>query len=253
MKVTFLGTGTSQGVPMMACECEVCKSPDPMDKRLRSSVMIEENGQVFIVDVGPDFRQQMLREGVTKIDAILMTHEHQDHLAGLDEVRSYNFKMKKPIELYAEKRVHERIKMQFGYIFAKNKYPGVPDINMHKVALELFSINNVQMLPIRVFHHKLPVLGYRLGTFAYITDANNIPQEELSKLIGLKVLVVNALRIQKHLSHYNLDEALELISKLGPEKAYLTHISHEMGFYKDVSKILPENVFLSYDGLRLSL
>ena len=253
MKITFLGTGTSQGVPVIACDCEICTSLDPKDKRLRSSVLIERDNLVFIIDTGPDFRQQMLREKVQKLDAILITHEHKDHVAGLDDVRSFNFKMKMAVDLYAEERVQESLKREFAYVFADHKYPGVPEINMHMIENQIINIKNIDVLPVRVMHHKLPVFGYRIDNFAYVTDTNYIPDTEIEKLIGVKVLVINALRKKKHLSHYNLEEAIEIIQKIAPEQAYLTHISHMMGLHETVGKELPDNIFLAYDGLQIYL
>ena len=250
MKITFLGTGTSQGVPVIACKCEVCCSTDKNDKRLRSSVLIEIENQIFVIDAGPDFRQQMLRKNVQKLDAILLTHEHKDHIGGLDDVRAFNFVMKKPSEIYAEKRVHEAIKREYAYVFAKFKYPGIPQMNLHEIDETPFLINNIKIEPLRVYHHKLPILGFKIGNFAYITDTNSIPDKK--KLYKLDILVINALRKEKHISHFNLHEALDLINEVKPKKAYLTHISHLMGKHEITGKELPENVFLAYDGLVLS-
>ena len=249
MKLTFLGTGTSQGVPIIACKCRVCTSSNSKDKRLRSSVLIEDNGHSLVIDSGPDFRYQMLRQKVKKLDAILFTHEHRDHIAGLDDVRAFNYIQQKPMDVYAEKRVHEAIKTEFLYAFEKDKYPGVPKINMHLVDNDLFQIKEVSILPIRVMHYKLPVFGYRIGDMAYITDASFISPEEKKKLVGLKFLIVNALRKEAHPTHFNLAQALELIDELAPENAFLTHLSHQMGIHEELEKIVPDNVHFAYDGL----
>lgn len=253
MIVTFLGTGTSQGVPVIACDCEVCKSMDYRDVRTRTSVHIELDGLGLIIDTGPDFRQQVLRERIIKLDAVIFTHEHKDHTAGLDEVRSFNFKQGTDMPIYAEKRVLKQLKQEFEYIFSENKYPGVPRVNSHVINTETFSINGQDILPIRVLHYKLPVLGFRINGFTYITDANQISKEEKEKVIGSDVLVINALQKESHISHFNLEEALELISELRPKKAFLTHISHKLGFHEDISSKIPENVYLAYDGLKITI
>jgi len=249
VKLTFLGTGTSQGVPIIACKCRVCTSSNSKDKRLRSSVLIEDNEHSLVIDSGPDFRFQMLRQKVKKLDAIILTHEHRDHIAGLDDVRAFNYIQQKPMDVYAEKRVHEAIKTEFLYAFEKDKYPGVPKINMHLVDNDLFQINGLSILPIRVMHYKLPVFGYRIGNMAYITDASYISPEEKKKLEGLKFLIINALRKEAHPTHFNLAKALELIKELVPENAFLTHLSHQMGIHEELEKIVPENVHFAYDGL----
>ena len=251
--LTFLGTGTSQGVPVIACQCEVCRSLDPRDKRLRSSVQIETQGKTFIIDTGPDFRQQLLRKGTKDLTAVLFTHEHKDHLAGLDDVRAFNFLLKKPVELYATKRVQEAIKRDFYYIFADNKYPGVPEVNLHTIGAEPFEVEGVKFTPIQVMHHRMPVLGFRVGDITYITDANYISEEEKEKIKGSKVLILNALRKTEHISHYNLEQALELMEELKPEKGYLTHISHLMGRHRLVSQELPDNVWLAYDQMKVTV
>ncbi len=253
MKITFLGTGTSQGVPVITCDCAVCKSNDEKDKRLRSSVLIEVDNNTIVIDAGPDFRQQMLRENVQKLDAVIITHQHKDHLAGLDDVRAFNYKQKKFMDIYGDFRVVEAVKQEFAYSFSENKYPGVPDINLILVNNSNFKINDTEIIPIQVMHHKLPILGFRIKDFTYITDANYITESEKKKIEGSKVLVLNALRIKKHLSHFNLEEALSIIEELKPEKAYLTHISHYLGLFQEVQEKLPENVFLSYDGLNIEL
>lgn len=253
MKVKILGTGTSQGVPVIACNCKVCQSTDPNDKRLRTAVLIEDNGVNIVIDAGPDFRQQMLREKVNDVDAILITHEHRDHIAGLDDVRAFNFMNQKPVEIYAEARVQQAIKSDFSYSFEENKYPGVPQINLHELTLEPFNIKGVKIIPIRAFHYKLPVFGFRIGDFSYITDANYISEEEKEKLHGTKYFVINALRKQKHISHYSLAESLELIKELSPKRAYITHISHQMGLHHDINEELPRGISLAYDGLHFTI
>lgn len=253
MKVTFLGTGTSQGVPVIACECSTCLSNNYKDKRLRSSVLVEIEDKTLVIDAGPDFRQQMLREDVKKITAIVLTHEHKDHIAGLDDVRAFNYIQKKPAEIYGNERVLKTIKLEFPYVFEKYKYPGVPEMNLNLVNGEKFRIESVEITPIRVQHYKLPVFGYRIMNFAYITDTNHIADEEFEKLKNLDVLVINALRKQKHISHFNLEEALEIIDRIKPQKAYLNHISHMMGTHNETKKLLPKNVHLAFDGLKLEI
>jgi phosphoribosyl 1,2-cyclic phosphate phosphodiesterase len=254
MKITFLGTGTSQGVPVIACKCEVCMSSDFKDKRLRSSVLIEKNNTVLVIDAGPDFRQQMLTAKVEKLDAVLLTHEHKDHISGLDDVRSYNYLQKKPMDIYAEKRVCENImNFDFAYVFAETKYPGIPQMNMREIENKEFFINDIKILPIRGIHMYLPVLGFRIENFAYITDMNYISEEEKEKLLNLDVLVINALRRKPHISHFNLEEALEIIAEVKPKKAFLTHISHYLGLNEIVNKELPENVFLAFDMLNFEV
>ncbi|GAB7086812.1 MBL fold metallo-hydrolase [Marinifilum fragile] len=253
VKLTFLGTGTSQGVPIIACKCPVCLSDNKKDKRLRTSVLITVDNQNIVIDSGPDFRYQMLRAGVENISAILFTHEHKDHTAGLDDIRAFNWVNKTAVNIYAEKRVQESLKKEFAYVFAEFKYPGIPQMNLIEVNNEPFRINGTTIQPIRAMHLKLPVYGYRIGNLAYITDANSISPEEIEKLKGIKVLVVNALRKEKHISHYNLSEAIDLVNELKPEKAYFTHISHQMGFHDDVQAELPENVYLAYDELTIEV
>ncbi|OFY72887.1 MAG: hypothetical protein A2265_01670 [Bacteroidetes bacterium RIFOXYA12_FULL_33_9] len=251
LTVTFLGTGTSQGVPVITCQCETCLSKDNKDKRLRSSILIEINDTNIVIDSGPDFRQQMLRENVQKLDAIIFTHEHKDHIAGMDDIRAYNYSTQKPMDIYAEKRVEKALKREFAYVFAKEKYPGIPEVILHKIENNPFDINGITVIPIRALHMQLPVFGFRIEDFTYITDVNYISTEEKEKIKGTKILVINALRIRKHVSHYNLEEALEIIEELKPEKAYLTHISHYLGKYEEIIKILPKNVMPAYDGLKI--
>ena len=253
MKVTFLGTGTSQGVPIIGCKCRVCISLNPKDKRLRSSVMIEENSKRFVIDTGPDFRQQMLRERVDKIDAVIYTHDHRDHVAGLDDIRALNFIMKKSVDLYATEPVQQGIRSQFGYIFSNRDYPGLPEINFRTISNEPFSIEGVQFTPILVKHMHLDVLGFRIANFTYITDANEISSDEKKKIAGSEVLVLNALRHEKHPSHFTLQEAIAQINELKPKKAYLIHMSHQIGLHEEVEETLPENIRLAYDGLHLTL
>lgn len=253
MKFTFLGTGTSQGVPVIACPCKVCQSTDSRDKRLRTSALIEHEGIVIAIDAGPDFRQQMLAANVKKLDAILLTHEHRDHIAGLDDVRAFNWVQQKPMDIWAEQRVQESLKKEFAYVFADSKYPGVPEVLMNTVDGHPFEINGLKVIPIRCYHHKLPVYGFRIGDLTYITDANFIPEEEKEKIIGSKYLIINALRHQKHLSHFNLPEALKIIADFSPRKGYLTHISHQMGLCADLAKELPDNICIAYDGLTIEM
>ncbi len=253
MKITFLGTGTSQGIPVIACNCDVCKSLDSKDKRLRSSVLIEDEIINLVIDTGPDFRQQMLNAQVNHLEGVLLTHGHKDHIAGLDDVRAFNYVQRKAIDVYARNDVHETLKNEFSYAFAVEKYPGVPEIHLHEIKNKLFKIKELEILPINVMHYKLPILGYRIKNFTYITDANYIDDLEKEKIKGSEILVVNALRKQKHISHFTLSEALKLIEEIKPKTAYLTHISHIMGLHEAVSKELPENVYFAYDGLQLEL
>ncbi len=250
MRLTFLGTGTSQGVPVIGCECEVCKSTDPKDKRLRTSAMVETEENTFVIDTGPDFRQQMLRNTPTDMPKVLFTHEHKDHIAGLDDIRAFNFKYRKPIEIYASLSVQKALKREFYYVFEEQKYPGVPEVKLNTISGdESFTINGTEIVPINLLHHKMPVLGFRIGNIAYITDTNYLPPEEEHKLEGLEILILNALRKEKHYSHFNLEEAIELVQKLKSKKAYFTHISHLMGKHADVEKELPHHMHLAYDGL----
>jgi len=253
MKVTFLGTGTSQGVPVITCTCETCMSSDSRDKRLRSSVLIETDELTLVIDTGPDFRQQMLREHVQKLDAVILTHEHKDHIAGLDDIRAYNFMQKCAMDVYARASVHRAIKKEFNYAFSKKKYPGIPQIIQHDITNAPFTVKGLEIIPVEARHYFLKIFGYRIGNFAYLTDASDIAPKEKKKLLGLDVLVVNALRTKIHYSHYNLEQALNLIRELEPKKAYLTHISHMMGKHEDIEKLLPENVHFAFDGLKISV
>jgi len=249
MKVTFLGTGTSQGVPVILCNCEVCTSADPRDNRLRSSVQVEVDGKTLVIDTGPDFRQQMLRAGTKRLDAVLYTHEHKDHIAGLDDIRPFNFMGGQHINVYATEAVERALQREFSYAFAKEKYPGVPELTIHRINHEPFEVEGIRITPLQAMHAQMPVSGFRIGNFTYLTDANQITSEELAKAHGSDVFVINALRREKHYSHFNLEEALEIIKKVAPKKAYLIHISHRLGLHAELEKELPENVFVSYDGL----
>jgi len=251
--ITFLGTGTSQGVPVIACNCEVCTSADPKDKRLRSSILIETGSKVIVIDSGPDFRYQMLRENVQHLDAIIFTHEHKDHIAGLDDVRAFNYKQKGPIDVYADTRVQLALQREFEYIFADFKYPGVPEVNMHTIGLDPFTIDGTNFIPIEVMHYRLPVLGFRINDFTYITDAKTISEKEKEKIRGTKILVVNALQKQRHISHLTLDEAITFAKEIGAEKTCFTHISHRLGKHVDIAMELPAGIELAYDRLKLTM
>ena len=253
MKITFLGTGTSQGVPVIACDCKTCQSDDPRDKRLRTSLLLETEKAIIVFDAGPDFRQQMLREKVTHIDAIVLTHEHKDHIAGIDDVRAFNYKTRDAIDIFAEERVLKEIRREYSYVFAEQQYPGIPKMRLNEINTENFSIKGLEIIPVRVMHFRLPILGFRIGDFAYITDANSVPEESKEKLYGVKYLVVNALRKEKHISHFSLYEAINFIREISPRQAYITHISHQMGLYRDVSKELPPEIKLAFDGLSIEI
>ncbi len=253
MKVTFLGTGTSQGVPIIACQCKVCTSSNDKDKRLRSSVLIEVSGVNLVIDTGPDFRQQMLRAKTRKMDAVLFTHGHKDHTAGFDDIRAFNYVQQRAMDVYGDKFVEVVLKRDFYYAFEENKYPGVPDLNLHIIDNNPFTINGVEIIPIQVLHYKLPVLGFRIGDFTYITDANYIPEEEKEKIKGSKVLVLNALRKTDHISHFTLDQAIALGQELEVEQVYFTHISHQMGLHDEVETELPRGMNLAYDQLEIQL
>jgi len=253
MKITFLGTGTSQGVPVIACNCKVCLSENKKDKRLRTSIMIEEKGKVIVIDTGPDFRQQMLRENVQQLDAVIFTHEHKDHIAGLDDVRAFNFKQKRSMDIYATKQVQTALKREFFYAFEQNKYPGVPNLTLHTIENKPFKIDEINITPINVWHYKMPVKAFRISNFTYITDANKIDKTELEKIKGSEIIVINALRKENHISHFKLSEAIEILNLLKPKKAYLTHISHLMGKHEIVQQELPDFINIAYDGLVLKL
>ena len=253
MKINFLGTGTSQGVPIIACSCPVCTSTDKKDNRLRSSVLITEGNKNYVIDTGPDFRQQMLRAKVKNMAAVVFTHEHRDHLAGLDDIRAFNFIEKKKMEIYVSENVETAIRREFPYIFSDFKYPGIPDVNLHRISKEPFTIGDLEFIPVEVMHYKLPVLGFRVKDFTYITDANFISEKEKQKIRGSRVLVLNALRREYHVSHFTLEEAIALANELGAEKTYFTHISHQLGKHEDVNRELPGNIRLAYDGLEIVL
>ncbi|MCX6333774.1 MAG: MBL fold metallo-hydrolase [Bacteroidia bacterium] len=251
MKITFLGTGTSQGVPVIACECTTCLSDDPNDKRLRTSLLVEVEGVTLLFDAGPDFRQQMLRENVKKLDAIIITHEHKDHIAGMDDVRAFNYKSQDAIDIFAEERVQKAIKREFSYVFAEHHYPGIPRMRLNDIPEYGFKVRGIDVIPIRVRHLNLEILGFRIGNFAYITDANYIPEHSKEKLFGVKCLVINALRKEKHISHFSLREAIDFIHEISPRKAFITHMSHQIGLHSLVSEELPQGIMLAYDGLNL--
>ena len=251
MKITFLGTGTSQGVPVIACECETCQSKDPHDKRLRTSLLLETEKVTIVFDAGPDFRQQMLRENVKKLDAIILTHEHKDHIAGMDDVRAFNYRSQDAVDIYAEERVQKAVKREFAYVFAEYQYPGIPKMRLNTINDYLFNVRGIDIIPIRVRHMNLEIFGFRIGDFAYITDASYIPESSKEKLIGVKYLVINALRKEKHISHFSLREAIDFIREISPKKAFITHISHQMGLAKNVSEELPAGIMLAYDGLKM--
>ncbi len=251
MKVTFLGTGTSQGVPPIGCTSDVCLSENPKDKRLRASIHVEWNGKSIVIDAGPDFRYQMIRSGINRIDALLFTHEHRDHTAGLDDIRPYNYLQNQNMQVYCHARVLEAFKSQYDYIFADFKYPGIPLIDFHLINNNPFSIAELLVEPIEVLHYKLPVLGFRFGKFAYITDANFISETEIEKLQNLDVLVLNALRRETHISHFTLEQATQLALRIGAKHTYFTHMSHQIGFHDEVCAGLPNGIDLAYDGLEL--
>lgn len=248
-RITLLGTGTSQGIPVIACECDVCKSADFRDKRLRSSIMVESGSIRVIIDAGPDFRTQMLREGVKNIDAVLLTHEHADHIFGLDDLRSFNWIRRAPIDVYCEERVQISLRSIFDYVFAENKYPGVPKMELITIEGAELNFGAIQILPVRLLHHKLPVFGFKIGKFAYLTDFNVVPDNEMQKLKDVEIIVIGALRKASHISHLNLSGALKLIDKIKPEKAYLTHMSHDIGKHEELLSELPDGVEPGYDGL----
>lgn len=253
MKITFLGTGTSQGIPMIANNHPVCLSKNIKDKRLRSSIMVSWDSTNYIVDCGPDFRQQMLRENVQSINGVLFTHEHSDHTAGLDDIRPFSYLLGE-VPIYLDKRTLKSLQQRFEYIFTtKNRYPGAPKVALNLVDDTAFYLDGVEVTPIEVLHGALPVTCYRFGNFAYLTDVKIISDKEKEKLKGVKVLIVNALRQDSHPTHFNLEEALEFVEEINPERAYFSHISHKLGFHDDVEKSLPKNVFLAYDGLKIYL
>jgi phosphoribosyl 1,2-cyclic phosphate phosphodiesterase len=253
LRITILGTGTSQGIPVITCNCIVCRSEDPRDKRLRVSVLIELADKTLVIDSGPDFRYQMLRAKVKDLDAILYTHEHKDHVAGLDDIRPFNYLLKKNIDIYATERVQNALRKEFSYIFAEAHYPGLPQIDLHTITDMPFDVGLTKIIPIDIMHYKLPILGYRIGDFTYITDAKTVSGSSMEKIKGTKILVVNALQREQHISHFTLDEAIEFAERVGAETTYLTHISHNLGLHTEVEKDLPANIKLAYDGLVISI
>lgn len=253
LRITVLGSGTSLGVPMIACRCKVCTSGNPKDNRLRPSVLIQVGNKSLVIDIGPDFRMQMLNNDIRHIDGVLMTHSHRDHTAGLDDLRAFNWINKKAVSIYAEPPVIEVLKHDFWYAFTETRFEGLPEIEFQAIDDKPFSLDGIDIVPVRLMHYKLPVLGYRVGDFSYLTDTNFVPREEYSKLKGTKVLIVDGLRNEEHISHFNIKQALELIKEIGPEKAYITHISHQLGLHDEVNAILPPNVELAYDGLVIDI
>lgn len=253
MKVTILGSGTSQGVPVIGCECPVCTSLDYRDNRLRTSIHIRVDQNSFIIDSGPDFRQQVLGSRIQTLDALLFTHEHKDHTAGMDDIRAFNFKQQKDMPVYARAQVLEQLKREYAYVFAEKKYPGIPQVETHEITNQPFHIGGIDIIPIEVIHHQLPVFGFRIQDFTYITDAKTIAKEEQEKIRGSKVLIINALQKQSHLSHFTLHEAINFAQEIGAEQTYFTHISHRMGKHASVSQELPEGIYLAHDGLEIHL
>lgn len=253
LKITFLGTGTSSGVPMIACDCEVCTSSDPKDKRLRSSLLVQSPSTTIVVDAGPDFRYQMLRAGVKQLDGIVFTHPHKDHVAGLDDVRAFNFFQRKPMNIYANEMTQEVIIREFPYAFADVRYPGIPEITLNTIDMEPFTVGDIPIVPVMVWHLKMPVLGFRFGKFTYITDANRIDPAEQEKIKGSEVMVLNALRVEKHISHFSLPETIDMIQRLQVPRAWLIHMSHQLGRHADVNKTLPEGIALAWDGLQINV
>jgi phosphoribosyl 1,2-cyclic phosphate phosphodiesterase len=254
VKVTFLGTGTSQGVPFIGCDCAVCTSPNHKDKRLRTSIWVETPEANIVIDAGPDFRYQMIRAKVHKLDAVIFTHGHKDHTAGLDDVRPYNYRQKKDMPVYATLSTQETLKREFSYIFSDTTYPGIPQISLHTInSSDPFSINGLKITPIRVMHYMLEVLGFRINNFTYITDANYIAPEELAKAKGSEAFVINALRHEQHISHYTLAQAQEIARETGAQNSYFTHISHQLGLHDEIEATLPHGMHLAYDDLTLYL
>lgn len=250
MELLFLGTGTSTGVPEIGCSCEVCTSSDPRDYRTRTSLLVTTQGKNILIDCGPDFRSQMLTHQITQIDGVLITHEHYDHVGGLDDLRP--FAREKAVDIFAEEYVAEAIETRIPYVFYTHRYPGVPNLKIHKIAMESFSVAGVPVIPIRLQHACLPILGYRIGNMAYLTDLKYIPEEEFVKLKGLDILIINALHRKAHMSHQNLDEALANIRRIQPGKAYLIHMSHRMGLHAEIESQLPDHIEYAYDGLKVA-
>ena len=253
LTIQFLGTGTSTGIPMIGCSCDVCSSNDSKDKRLRSSILVSSPTTTFVVDTTPDFRYQMLRTKTTKLDAVLFTHPHKDHLAGLDDIRAFNFFSQQSMKVYANSLTEEAIRRDYYYAFGDKKYPGVPEVDLITIDNNPFMIGDIPIIPIEVMHHKMPVLGFRFGDFTYITDANKIEEIEKEKIRGSAVLVLNALRKEKHISHFTLDEAVEMAQELNIPKVYFTHISHQLGKHITINSELSDHIQLAYDGLSICL
>lgn len=253
MEFTFLGTGTSQGVPVIGCTCEVCTSDNPQDKRLRVSGLIRTGEEQLVIDCGPDFRQQMLRENIDDLDAVLITHEHNDHIIGMDDVRPLNFLHKKDMPVYALPRVGAELKQRFAYVFAENKYPGAPMVSLREISAETpFIVGSTEIIPISILHGELPIVGFRIGDFAYLTDVKTIPDSEFTKLTDLKVLVLSALHHREHHSHLTLEQAIKLGQKIKAEETYFTHFSHQMGLHNSIKEMLPEGFYPAYDGLTIT-
>lgn len=253
IKLTFLGTGTSIGVPVITCDCPVCTSANPCDKRTRASAMVEVNGLTLVIDCGPDFRHQMLRQQVLNLDAVIFTHEHRDHIAGLDDIRAFNYVLNKKIDIYGKPPVMEAIQTEFPYIFSETRYFGAPQLTIHHIGSEPFEIGGVEIIPIEAMHDKLPVTGFRIGDLTYITDASFISEESIEKVKGSKVVVLNALRNSKHVSHFSVGEAVQILERLAPEQGFLTHLSHFVGLHEEVNRKLPDFVRLAYDGLEVNI
>lgn len=253
LTITFLGTGTSSGVPMIGCSCKVCVSTNTKDKRLRSSILVESDTTTIVVDTSTDFRYQMLRANVKKLDAVLFTHPHKDHIAGLDDIRAFNYFQQQPMEIYTNDLTQEALRKEFSYIFTDKKYPGIPELNLNNISDELFYVGNIPVIPIQVWHLNMPVLGFRFGKFTYITDANRIDVAEKEKISESIIIVLNALRKEKHIAHFTLDEAVEMVKEVGVPVAYFTHISHQLGLHEIINKDLPGNMQLAWDGLKINI
>ena len=250
LKITFLGTGTSSGVPMIGCPCAVCASPDEEDKRLRSSILVESSTTTIVIDTTPDFRFQMLRQHVNKLDAVLFTHPHKDHIAGLDDIKAYNYFQQQPMNVFLNELTQTALKKEFSYIFSEFKYPGIPDISLHLIDDKPFLVGDIPVIPVKVWHLKMPVLGFRFGDFTYITDANHIDAKEKEIIKGSKIIVLNALRHEKHISHFSIKEAIAMVNELEIPEAYFTHISHQLGKHQEINPSLPNGMQLAYDNLQ---
>jgi phosphoribosyl 1,2-cyclic phosphate phosphodiesterase len=253
LQITFLGTGTSSGIPMIGCDCDVCTSTDQHDNRLRSSILVQSNKTTLVVDTTPDFRYQILRSHTRHLDAVLFTHPHKDHMAGLDDIRAFNFISQKAMKIYANSLTEEAVRRDFYYAFTDTKYPGVPELNLITIDETPFVVGDIPVQPIQVMHHKMPVFGFRFNDFTYITDANRIEDAEKQKIKGSKVLVLNALRKKAHISHFTLDQAVALAIELEVPEVYFTHISHQLGKHEDINRELPPHIRLAYDGLKIRL